>query len=214
MASRHSTARETEIKLRIRHLPALLQKLKSLGCRCHGRVFERNTLYDTPDQDFRRGDRLLRIRTETPARSQFAPGGPGRTVITSKAPTPARESGRFKEKLERELVATRLDWQAAFRSLGLRTGFIYEKYRTSYRQKGLHLDLDETPVGVFLELEGSPPAIDRCAEALGFSRSDYIRGTYWDLLQESNRRTGRNSRNMLFGSQKLSKNVSKTPLFA
>jgi adenylate cyclase, class 2 len=206
MASGHATSREIEIKLKIHDLSALLRKLKSLRCRCEGRVFDRNILFDTPSQDFRRHGRLLRVRTEIPAGSRFAVAGSRRTVITSKAPAPEKGASRYKDRLEREVaVKPGTSWDAVLRPLGLRPGFIYEKYRTSYRRNGLHLDLDQTPVGTFLELEGSPQAIDRYARALGFHSYDYIRGTYWDLLQENNRRTGRKSRNMLFTSQKSRK---------
>ena len=83
----------------------------------------------------------------------------------------------------------------------MRPTFRYEKFRTAYRlpRSRLHLDLDETPVGVFLELEGEPRAIDRAARALGFAPSDYIRGTYWDVYAADCRRRGRIRRNMVFG---------------
>ena len=87
---------------------------------------------------------------------------------------------------------------SVLRSLGLRAGFQYEKYRTAFRLPGLHLDLDETPVGIFLELEGSPQAIDRVSCALGFSPRYYIRKTYGDLYADDCCRRGRVPRNMLF----------------
>ena len=94
------------------------------------------------------------------------------------------------------------DWLAAFARIGFRPGFRYEKFRTSFRNipsaAGLHLDLDETPVGDFLEIEGAPREIDRIARALGFSPRDYIRSTYWDLYAAECRRRGQIPRNMLF----------------
>jgi hypothetical protein len=53
-------------------------------------------------------------------------------------------------------------------------------------------------VGIFLELEGSPRAIDRAARSLGFSPRDYIRSTYWDLWAADCRRHNRFPKNMLF----------------
>jgi adenylate cyclase, class 2 len=201
MPARRPTVRETEIKLRVADLPGLIRKIFGLGARCRGRVLERNTLFDTPDGDFRGRGRLLRIRLEDPAPSVLLPGGRRRAWITSKIPAAESARSRYKEKLERESVlplsgelATRL------RSLGFRTGFRYEKFRTTFVLAGLHLDLDETPVGIFLELEGHRAAIDRVARALGYSRRDYIRGTYWDLYAAECRRLGRNPRNMTFSS--------------
>lgn len=199
MRVRCRTTREVEIKLRISDVPDLVRELRRFGAAPHGRVLERNTLYDTPDSDFRRRRRLLRLRIETPAPSGLVRGGRPHAVITSKAPAPVRPGSPYKEKLEREeLVQSPRRWDGLLLSLGLRPGFRYEKYRTTFRLPGLHLDLDETPVGVFLELEGAPRAIDRVARALGFSKSDYIRGTYWDLYAADCRRRGRVPQNMLF----------------
>lgn len=199
------TKLEIEIKLRITDLPLLVRNLSSLGATPAGRVLEKNTLYDTPSSEFRRRGRLVRLRIETPAPSAAYPGGPHRAILTSKAPPgPALLSLRsrgplYKERLERELVVQDpRRWPAVLRSVGFRPGFRYEKYRTSFRLFGLHLDLDETPVGIFLELEGAPRSIDRVARALGFSPEDYIRRTYWALYRAACRRRGRLPANMVF----------------
>jgi adenylate cyclase class 2 len=201
MSATRPATRETEVKIRVADIAALILRLRALGARSQGRVLEQNTLYDTLDSDFRRARRLLRVSVETPSGSKSIPGGLRRTIITSK--TPARRSigGRYKENLEREeLVRSPGRLDAVLRSLGLRPGFRYEKYRTSFTQPGLHLDLDETPVGVFLELEGVPQSIDRAARALGFSPRDYLRATYWDLNVAECRRAGRKPGNMLLPS--------------
>ncbi len=57
--------------------------------------------------------------------------------------------------------------------------------------------LDETPVGVFLELEGPPEWIDRTAGTLGFSEGDYITLSYLELHR---RVTGGETGDMVFGS--------------
>lgn len=199
-----ATNREVEIKLRVADLPSLLRRLRKLARISRGRTLEQNTLYDTPSSHFRRCGRLLRLRIETPA----PPGSPprrtrSRTVLTSKAPPPRPKGNsprsRYKERLERELVVRQPGrWPRLLRSLGLRPAFRYEKYRTTFELPALHLDLDETPAGVFLELEGAPQAIDRAARAIGFTPRDYLRITYWDVYVADCRRRGRRPRNMLF----------------
>jgi adenylate cyclase, class 2 len=205
VSSRVPTNREIEVKLPVADIPALLRDLKRLGATNRGRALEQNTLYDTPQSDFRRRRWLLRVRTETPARSPFSAAGPRRSLLTFKSSSPpdprkiAANARRYKDKLERETVlAQPARWPAMLRSLGLRSTFRYEKYRTEFRLGALHVSLDETPVGVFLELEGAMPAIDKVASALNFSPSDYIRATYWDLYAADCRRRGRTPRNMLF----------------
>jgi adenylate cyclase, class 2 len=193
------TAHEIEVKLQVTNLAALVRNMKRLGAKLRGRVLERNTLYDTPSADFRSRGRLLRLRVETPAPSRLLRSGAKQVMLTSKAPIP--ESGRrsrYKEKLEREVeVQSPGRWPAALRAIGLRPSFRYEKYRTTFQLPGLNLDLDETPVGIFLELEGLPHAIDRVARALGYAPHEYIKGTYWDLYAADCRRRGRKPTNML-----------------
>jgi adenylate cyclase, class 2 len=197
------TVHEIEIKLRVADILALIRKLRRLGAATRGRVFERNTLYDTPESDFRRRGLLFRVRKETPAAAHSLAAGARRAVLTFKAP-PDRRAGRardrrYKERLETELEIQRAaTWARKLRTLGLRPAFRYEKYRSAFRLGELHLDLDETPAGVFLELEGAPADIDRAARALGYAPSDYIRATYWDIYADDCRRRGRVPKNMVF----------------
>ncbi len=208
MASRRSN-REIEIKLPFADLAALIGRLHCLRALNLGRVFEQNTLYDTPEADLRRSGCLLRLRIETPAGSSLVPPGAPSAVITSKAPPPAprpqgratesRYNNRYKERLERELtIAHPNRWPHILNTLGFRPAFRYEKYRTSLRLGQLHVDLDETPVGGFLELEGAPRAIERTARALGYAPRQYLRATYWDLYAADCKRRGRAVGNMVF----------------
>lgn len=193
--------REIEIKLRVSDLADILRKIHALRPRLLGRVFEQNTLYDTPAGDLRRRDCLLRLRSETPAASKLIRAGKRAAVITSKSPAPSFARSPYKQKLETELPLKNIRaWRRAMHKLGFRPAFRYEKFRSTFLLRDLHLDLDETPAGIFLELEGSPRAIDRAARALGFARSDYLRSTYWDLYAADCRRRGRRTRNMLFGT--------------
>ena len=91
----------------------------------------------------------------------------------------------------------------------MRGWFSYEKYRTTWKlgaaqrwAKDLLIEVDETPVGDYTELEGPPEAIDRAAELLGFSRRDYLTKNYLTLYAEDCRRTGRAPGNMLFDPSK------------
>ncbi|HVB87768.1 MAG TPA: class IV adenylate cyclase [Candidatus Dormibacteraeota bacterium] len=199
MKLRARTKREIEIKLRVRDIPGAIAKLQRLGAIAEGRVHERNTLYDTPDTYFRRTGRLLRIRIETPAASGAVKAGHRRAFTTFKAPAPAGEKSRYKEKLETEMAIGRPEsWDRTLRSLGFRPGFRYEKYRSAFRLCGLQICLDETPVGAFLEIEGGRQAIDRAARQLELDPGEYIRGTYWDLYAADCRRRGKIPKNMLF----------------
>ena len=77
--------------------------------------------------------------------------------------------------------------------MGLSPCFRYEKYRSTYRLPGLPgllVELDETPIGDFLELEGDSASIDRAAALLGFGPGDYITKSYGILFLEQRRSAG------------------------
>jgi adenylate cyclase class 2 len=161
-----------------------------------GRVHELNTLFDTPQGGFARHGQLLRLRVESSsARGRKAQS---RAILTYKGPAEGPAKSHFKVREEYEVVVA--DAEAMHRileSLGLRGWFRYEKFRTAFSlpassrwAAGLQLDLDETPVGIFLELEGPPTAIDRAAKELGFAPGDYITKDYLFLHVERIRKGG------------------------
>lgn len=213
--------RETEIKLPIRDPKVLLRALKRLGARpvasrC-ARVHELNVIFDTPQGGLAKHGQLLRIRTEAspaPSRSKRARVRPSRSVVTFKrppvsSPNPGpqhQHSHGYKVRDEFELeVSDPATLIQIFEGLGMAGWFRYEKYRTTYSlpggskwANGLLLELDETPIGTFLELEGPPEAIDRAAHELGYSKRDYILKNYLALYVEECRRNGQEPLNMLF----------------
>ena len=71
--------------------------------------------------------------------------------------------------------------------LGLEIWFRYEKYREEFTCKEVIVAIDETPVGIFIELEGEESEIHQIATSLGWRQEDYILDSYRDIfLKESN----------------------------
>jgi adenylate cyclase, class 2 len=209
-------AKETEIKLAVRDIKAFERKLKKLGGKPvkagNGRVHELNVIFDTPDGGLAKHGQLLRIRSES-VESVGKKETPRRVMLTFKQPAVRAledDGSRFKIREETEVeVADAAMLRKIFEGLGLRGWFSYEKYRTTWKlgaatrwAKDLLIELDETPAGVFVELEGSPEAIDKAAEALGYSRKDYLLKNYLELYAEDCRRRGIPPGNMLFASGK------------
>jgi adenylate cyclase class 2 len=214
---------EIEIKLAIADPKALQRALKRLGvkpkdAKCP-RVHEMNLLFDTPDGGLAKHGQLLRIRTENPAAGKKPAKGRAatRTLLTFKSPPDQlaigdfRASGERRYKVREEIEALLPDGgsvQRIFEGLGLRGWFRYEKYRTTYVlpaghrwAKGLLIEVDETPIGVFVELEGPGEAIDRAAQELGFSRKDYVLKNYLVLYLDECKRKGIQPSHMLFGDR-------------
>jgi adenylate cyclase class 2 len=204
---------ETEIKLRVPDLPALHRRLKQLKARqVSPRIHESNTLYDSARQDLRRRGQLIRIRVEQPT----SPAGHRRrassavAVLTYKGPAGAKpskslnKSPKSRYKVRQEFEVTLSDSDQMHRILGtlrLHPSFLYEKFRTTYVLRGhrhLKIELDETPIGTFLELEGNPSSIDRVARLLGYPPSKYITATYGTLYIAHSRRMGLKPTDMLF----------------
>ena len=207
---------EIEIKLRVQDVSALRSRLKHLRAReISPRTHESNTLYDTPRQDLRRHGRLIRLRIEQLA-SSFVKRPPIENtpaILTYKGPSRvsahARKTGgnskirrHFKIKEEAEVWVARADEMASIlRLLELHPMFRYEKFRTTYALPGvcgLKIELDETPIGIYLELEGPLAGIDRGARLLGYARKDYLKETYGSLYLADCRRRGLKPRDMLF----------------
>jgi adenylate cyclase class 2 len=210
-------AEETEIKLKINDVRAFHRARKRMGARPigtgTGRVHEENVIFDTPDGGLAKHGQLLRIRTETSevrGRAK-ATSLKQRIVVTFKQPPAVPDSdkarhGRYKVRDEIELeVSEAANLTKIFEGLGMSGWFRYEKYRTTFRltaskawARELLIELDETPIGTFVELEGPAEAIDRAATELGFSKRDYVLKSYLVLYMEECRRKGEQPRNMVF----------------
>jgi adenylate cyclase, class 2 len=147
---------------------------------------------------------------------QPPPPKPIRQILTFKRPTAqqlAAPTDRYpgSHKVREEIEAHVTDsgnLVKIFEGLGMRGWFRYEKYRTTYQlpaakswARGLLIELDETPIGTFVELEGPPHAIDRAAAELGYTRSNYILTNYLALYAEDCRRKGIQPQNMLFSNK-------------
>jgi adenylate cyclase, class 2 len=216
---RATQRQEIEIKLRVPDVAALRSRLKHLRAReIMPRTYESNTLYDTPRQDLRRRGQLIRVRIEQPASSfgKRRSKENAAVLLTYKGPSsisnaiePGRNSNtrsHFKIKEEAEVSVTGADELARILgALGLHPVFRYEKFRTTYALpgvRGLKIELDETPVGAYLELEGPVAGIDRGARLLGYARNDYMTDTYGSLYLAACRRLGRRPGDMLFPTTK------------
>ena len=206
-------ANEREIKLKVGDEKALKKALGRLGAKPvaggTGRVHEWNVIFDTPQGGLAKHGQLLRIRKETPeGKKKSEP----RILLTFKRPAMAAENDGHGHKV-REEIETEVKDEAAlrgiFEGLGMSGWFSYEKFRTTMKLSasakwaiGLLIELDETPLGTFLELEGPAEAIDRAAQQLGFSKKDYILKSYLAIYLEECRRRGESPTNMVFEKKK------------
>jgi adenylate cyclase, class 2 len=136
------------------------------------RTLESDQLFDRGPGELRNGDRILRLRQAA-----------GEAMVTYKGPA---ERERYKSREEIEFtVSDAMRFQLVLERLGFIPGFRYEKFRTTFAANGEagKVTLDETPIGVYLELEGPESWIDATAKRLGFTDSEYITASYAALYR-------------------------------
>jgi adenylate cyclase class 2 len=179
-------ALEREIKLRFASAEEARERIIALGATpLLGRRLQEDCLLDTEDERLRRQFSTLRVRSEG-----------GKALLTFKGPViPAA----IKIREEHETVVS--DGQALrtiLEELGLHVWFRYEKYREEFTMDDVVIAVDETPVGVFVEIEGGEDAIHQTALALGKSTADYITDSYRFLFLQHRDANGLAGHDMVF----------------
>jgi adenylate cyclase class 2 len=163
--------RETEIKLRLASVEAARDSLRRIGARlARERHFEDNVLFDDARGSLRASGTVLRLRRT-----------PHGAVLTFKGPREMVDG--VKSRAERETAVDDGDEMLAIlHGLGYRPQFRYQKHRESWTHRGQEIEVDETPIGAFLEIEGDAEGIHAVAAELGFSRADYVTESYVGLF--------------------------------
>lgn len=181
---------EIEVKFAVAHAAALRERL--LGAGFHEetpRTFERNLLYDTAERRLREQTAILRVRRYG-----------DRWVVTHKClPKDNDPAARHKRREETETAVA--DGEAMghiFEQLGYVPSFVYEKWRTEYADAAGHCMVDETPIGVYAELEGPPEWIDATGRRLGVDQGEFLTLSYGRLFEQWRQRTGSEAQSLTF----------------
>lgn len=157
---------EREIKLRFSSLDEARTQVVATGATpLRGRRLQEDALLDTAGQELHGRRCVLRIRTES-----------GKNRMTFKGPV---QPGLM--KVREEIESSVGDADAVLRileALGYHPWFRYQKYREEYAFEDVIVAIDETPVGVYVELEGGEAGIGNMARALGRSEADFVRESY------------------------------------
>ena len=185
---------ETEIKLRLEDLECFRRRLELVDAVLRApRHFEENYVFDFPDRRLRARGCLLRVRVTAT-----------QSVLTYKGP--AEPGGPFKSREELETtVANAAEIVTILKHLGLKVWFRYQKFREEYTltvkeypEPEVHVALDQTPLGFYAELEGSPQCIRALAARMGFNEGEFIRDSYYSLYLRSCERSGVDPGDMVF----------------
>ena len=182
---------EIEVKFPVADPAALHRRLLDAGFHLETpRTFERNVLYDTPDRRLRSRQSILRVRRY----------GDSWRITYKCLPRDNDPAARHKHREETETSVE--DGEAIghiFAELGYAPAFVYEKWRTEYADSTGHCVLDETPIGIYAELEGPEDWIDAAGRKLDVDPQSFLTLSYGRLFEEWRQQTGSSARNLTFG---------------
>src|SRR5437868_11947402 len=177
---------EREVKLPFETADAARAAVLAIGATpLHGRRLQEDCLPDTTNDDLRRRRSALRVRQDG-----------GRCLLTFKGPVqPA--AVKVREELE-TIVGDGTLLMTMLAELGFHVWFRYEKYREEFAIDDCIIAIDETPVGVYVEIEGGACGIDATAQRLGRGTGDYVLESYRSLCVRDCEQRGLAATDMLF----------------
>ena len=177
---------EREIKLEFGSVDEARQAVIAAGgTPLLGRRLQEDSLLDTADDQFHRRRCILRVRVEN-----------GKSRLTFKGPVQPSIM-KVREELE-TVVGDGEVLLRVFEELGLHVWFRYQKYREEFSHEDVIVAVDETPVGVYVEIEGSEQGIADMAAALGRTQADYIVDSYQALFLQRRDALGMSGPDMVF----------------
>ena len=184
-----SAIMEREIKLVFRDRDEAKAAVLAAGAMpLRGRRLQEDCLLDTPDEQLHRKRCVLRVRLEC-----------GRTLLTFKGPVQEVQALPMKVREELEtVVGDGLLLLRVLEQLGFHVWFRYQKYREEFSREDVTVAVDETPVGTFVEIEGSERGIRDMATALARQPADYVLDSYRGLFVQHCERHGLPVTDMLF----------------
>jgi adenylate cyclase class 2 len=184
-----SAGLEREIKLRFACVEDARDAVRRTGATpFRARRLQEDCLLDTADAALRDRGSVLRVRME-----------PGRSFLTFKGPVQPATT-KLREELE-TLVGDGSVLLSILGKLGFRVWSRYQKFREEFTFEDVIVAIDETPVGVFIEVEGGERGIADMAEALGRGPGDYILDSYRGLFLRHCEQTGAPITDMLFDDE-------------
>ncbi len=170
MSSNEPSSVEKELKFAHDDLESLRERLGELEAERHrASAFEDNWVLDREGELLGSGC-ILRLRKD----------GLG-AVVTFKGP--ATFEGGLKVRTEHESRVEELEHlRRIFENLGYRTVRRYQKVREEWQLGGVSIALDRTPIGDFVEFEGSGAAT--VARRCGFKPDQAERRTYLGIYDD------------------------------
>ncbi|MBI5072907.1 class IV adenylate cyclase [Candidatus Woesearchaeota archaeon] len=160
---------ETEVKIKINNLDAVKAKVIEMRAELFKkRALQIDYAYDNKGR-LRKNGECLRIRDNA--------------ILTYKGPKQKGSKMKIREEIE-VMVDNGKYLEQILAKLGYFPTQRKEKYRESYIFHLTQICLDETPMGSFLEIEGSKDGVLDVAKRLGFTEKNFNNQSYGTLWEE------------------------------
>jgi adenylate cyclase class 2 len=161
---------EREIKYQVEDFDPYRKKLLQKGATFRPSVFEDNIVFDDKAGNLKRDEKLLRLR-----KAEIV-------TLTFKEPV---DRTRFKIMQEYEIEASDFDETVKIiNALGYHKVFRYQKRREVITWLTSHILFDETPIGNFIEIEGSEEHILELSRELELDPERGSSKNYMELYRE------------------------------
>ena len=184
---------EREVKIRFGSAEEARAAVASVGAApLRAPRLQDDHLLDTPDGRLRDAGCTLRVRLER----WLQQDGPAGATVTFKGP-PRPDVMKVREEIETGVEDGALLLRLLERA-GFRVWFRYQKRREEFTCDGVVVAIDDTPCGVFAEIEGAEGGVAQVARALGRTPDDYIVASYRTLYEADCARHGRPVADMVF----------------
>jgi adenylate cyclase, class 2 len=150
-----------------------------------GRRLQEDCLLDTADGLLHKRRCVLRVRLES-----------GKSLLTFKGPVQLSPM-KLREECE-TVVGDGFVLLRVLEELGYHVWFRYQKYREEFASNDVIVAVDETPVGTFVEIDGTEEGIDEMTRALARTPGDHLLDSYRTLFTQHCEENGVATRDMLF----------------
>jgi adenylate cyclase, class 2 len=178
---------ETEIKIKIEDPEAFCLNLQDhITEVLSARHFEDNCILDFSDGRLQVSRSMIRIREAD-----------GKGYLTFKGPPQPEGIFKIREELETRVEMSGIALQILER-LGMRICFRYQKYRREFAAGNVVVAIDETPIGSYVEFEGSEADIIALARNLEIPSLQFLRSSYYSLYLEYCEKSGETPNSMTF----------------
>ncbi len=160
---------ETEVKIKIENIEQIKQKLFEIRAELFKkRALQRDEYFDAKNK-LKRTQQTLRLRDSS--------------ILCYKGPPKKKQNMKIREEIE-VMVDNGNYLKEILLKLCYEPTKVKEKYRESYLFHLTRICIDETPMGNYLEIEGSKDGVLDAAKRLGFSEKDFNTRSYTDIWEE------------------------------